>query len=596
MRYYPTDLLLAVEHVGPLLVDLVDDPELHELFDPAALAEGLDVVFGGLSQYPFRPNVDTDDVDELGPIGTVVLDDDRPANTVRGLLFAWAAGNEVVIRTDRHSFWTGLLDALTGAGVPVPAGRTVDQGMPVSGGFIVRVPDPAPGLVGAAVLAVDCRASWMQWLIRRVYRRGVPLAVARSADLAEQTGRLDAHLRYLLAQARRSPYYRDLPHVTGTAQLDQLPVLTKADLDAHSLPASRDLSSGASPSGQVLRSGATSGRPRYIVYSRADWSNMVREAIPLFYSLGLRPGDRVINTLSGGGLYGGMTTTVCELSLMPLASYTFGQHVRVEDLLMLSDSFDANAILGNPAVILPVLRELHARRPEVRFEKVIYGGTPMAETDKSWLRDHIGTRVITSILAANDGAQLGHQCAELGGTLHHLCPDYNLVEAVDDDGHPVPEGESGHLLITTVQKFEGPLIRYRIGDYGRVFQHRCACGVAGPVLEYLGRSDGLIRIRARETVLHSEIFAALQPFREAQLQIEVTARDDAELVILRTESPVALDPEQVRRHVADRFAVLRDTPDGRFALSVECLAEGRLARDDVSGKTRTVIDRRLLAA
>ncbi|MGH3938358.1 MAG: phenylacetate--CoA ligase family protein [Pseudonocardiaceae bacterium] len=645
MRYYPTDLLLAVERIeqeltakpgSPVarLLDLAGLSGLAGLFDGAALAEGLDGLFGGLSQYPWQPLIDSNDVYEFSPIGTVVLDDRDASNTLRGLILGWATGNEVAIRTSRQPFWRDLMDILRQQGFPLPAGRTGNEREHVLGGHLVDVPDlvtvlpqqppqqkpgqtadtpPAgsanalrirvdPELTGSdcgagIALALDCRAAWVHQLFRRDYLMGTRLSAARSRDIGEEAGRLDAKLRYLVQRARRTPYYRDLPPVQGIGDLTRLPIMDKADLEAHSLPSSRDLCSDTLPTGEVLRSGGSSGDPRYVVYSRTDWHNMVREAIPLFYGLGLRKGDRLINTLFGGKMYGGMTTTVSELSRMPLECYTTGQLASVDDVLMLSASFNANAILAQPAMLLPLLRNAKARRPDLRIEKVIYGGTPMAESDKTWLRDQLGTRVISSILAANDGAQLGYQCGELGGMLHHICEDYNLIEVVDQDGNTVPEGERGDLLITSMQKFEGPLIRYRIGDCGRIFQHDCACGVSGRILEYTGRSDGQIEIISRR-VIHSDVLAALEVFGVSQLQIEITSRNGKEIMIVRTESPGALDSQEVRNYLIEKLPVLGELHDfdadlDLFELVVECFPAGELTRNAVSGKIKSVIDRRL---
>lgn len=652
MRYYPTDLLLAVEDaelalrapesdLSRLLAD-AGLSVLSGLFAAAALAEGLDELFGGLSQYPWQPLVDSDDVNELSPAGAVVLTDHRAGNTLRGLLLGWAAGNDVTIRTARRQFWPALVDLLRRPGHPLPPARVVGEADRIDGHHI-EVPDLVPvlpldateaavgwgdaalfapadgaganavrirvdaGRVGDGdrltgdVLALDCRSAWSQRLVRREYLMGTRLFVARSRDTAQEAGRLGAKLRYLVRRARHTPYYRDLPAVSGLADLHRLPVLDKESLEAHSLPASRDLCSDAPPSGEVLRSGATAGEPRYIVYSRTDWSNMVREAIPLFYALGVRPGDRLINALFGGSLYGGMITTVCEFSRMPIETYTTGQTITVDMLLMLCDRFSANVILGVPALIMPLLREAKDRRPDLRLEKVLYGATPMTESDKKWLRRHLGTEVISSVLAANDGAQLGYQCTELGGTLHHVTADYNIIEVVDEDGAPVPAGEPGHLLVTSLQKFEGPLIRYQIGDYGRIFAHDCACGVSGSVLEYLGRSDGLIRVKAREHLLYSDVLAALADFQVSQLQVEIITSDSKEIVVLRTESPLELDPDRVREHLVRTFEVLSDVArfDDKsleFKFVVECHAEGDLPRNPTSGKIRPVIDRRLVAA
>ncbi|MEU0107190.1 phenylacetate--CoA ligase family protein [Streptomyces sp. NPDC006251] len=688
MRYYPTDLLLAVEDAERALAEpdsglarLLREAGLSALaglFAGAAVTEGLDRLLGGLGQFPWQPAVDSDDVYLISPAGVVVLDDHRPGNTLRGLLLAWAVGNEVVVRTVRESFWTALAGRLRAFGHPLPPLRVTAPDAPVpAGARPVAVPDvvpvlrtgtpdtrpeapldpapsdpaaldpapldpapsdpaaldPAPfdpavfaepvsgspsgdtedilivlgareaadpaGLVGD-VPGEDCRAPWPHRLLRREHLRGTTLSAARSADRAREADRVGARLRYLVGQARRTPFYRDLPAVSGLDDLGRLPVLEKAALEANSLPGSRGMSTDRPRTGEVLRSGASTGAPRYIVYSRTDWENMIREAIPLFRTLGLENGDRLINTLYGGGLYGGLSTTLCELSRMPLECYSTAQAISVDDLLMLCESFEANALLGLPVLIMPLLREAKQRRPGLRLEKVVYGGTPMTETDKDWLREELGARVVTSILAANDGAQLGYQCARMGGTLHHACPDYNLIEVVDENLVPVPEGEPGELLITSLQKFEGPLIRYRIGDLGRVFRYDCPCGVSGPVLEYLGRADGQVKVKGA-TVTHAEMLAALEVFRVSQLQVEIVSVDGRETVIARVESPLALDAGEVRDHLTRQFKTLDqehlfDDALDVFELVVECHPEGGLTRNATSGKIKPVIDRRLVDA
>lgn len=603
MRHYPTDLLLAVEHVERA----IDRGELDSLraelaragitaplrrFDSEQLYEGLERLLDGVSQYPWQPLTDSNDVLETGPVGTVVLDDESAESTLRGLLLAWALGNRVTVRSARPALWTAVMDGLRQAGVPLPAGTTAEPREDVPG-----VPVQVPALPLDALLSLDCTAPWVHRLLRRRHRPGLSLARARSEDTEEYEGRMAARIRYLIARARRTPHYAALPDVTHVSGITALPVLDKATLEAHSLPGSRAMCGDGMATGEVLRSGATSGSPRFIRYARDDWNNMVREAVPVWYDLGVEPGDRIVNTLFGGGMYGGLTTSFSEFSRMPVECFTTGQFVTVDDLLMLTDSFRANVVLGMPALILPLLRDAKQRDPAFRIDKVVYGGTPMTETDKEWLRRELGVRVVSSVLAANDGAQLGHQCTRLGGTLHHVNDDYNLIEVVDEDGRPVPDGTVGELLVTCLQKFEGPLVRYRIGDMGRIIHHDCPCGVDGKVLKYLGRSDGLVRFKG-ETVLYSDVLDVLAAFRVSQLQIKVHSEGSKEILTVSTEAPQTLRTEQVRDLLTAEFPVLGDYQDfdtgiDLYELRVECFAEGELPRNAVSGKVKPVIDGRL---
>ncbi len=406
-----------------------------------------------------------------------------------------------------------------------------------------------------------------------------------------------ARLRFLTARARRHPYYADLPEAADVRGLAALPVLEKADLEAHSPPAGRGLRSGGPATGEVLRSGATSGDPRYIVYSRADWDNMVREAIPVLYGMGLEPGDRVINTLFGGGMCGGLTTTFSELARMPVEAYSTGQFATVDDVLMLTGRFGANVVLGMPALILPLLRDAKQRCPELRVEKVLYGGTPMTRTDRDWLRTALGARVVSSVLAANDGAQLGYQCASLDGTLHHLNDDYTLLEVVDEYGIPAAgrrrrRGAGDHAA--EVRGAAGALPDRRHGaDLPPCLPVRGVgpgAGVPGPLrrADPLQGRDGAVRRRPGRAGGPAGLPA---PDRGVQ-------RGGKEILVVRTESPVPPDAAEVRELLVAEFPVLGALQDfdaalDLYELRVECHPEGRLSRNAVSGKVKTVVDRRL---
>ncbi|MEO2217892.1 hypothetical protein ABGV49_12575 [Chromobacterium vaccinii] len=634
MIHFPSDLLLALgslDRQRPDWEGLLASHQLTDLaplLDAEAFQEALDALLDGVAQYPFQAHPHSNDVSEWLPAGSVLLEDGVAASTLRGLIWALAFGNEVYIRSQRPAFWLGLAALLNAGGWPLPridsgtaAASTpavavsvpvlaLEDGSPADGWREIAAPAGGEAerqlvLAGAAqaspadclprVWQLDSHDVWLGQLYRRRHRPGVTLARARAEQGEEGSrARLDAKLRYLVQQAKRTPHYLALPDIQGAQSLRELPILDKAALEAQSLPFSRNLCSGAAPSGEVLRSGATSSQPRYIVYSQTDWNNMIREAIPLFYSLGLRRGDKLINTLYGGAMYGGLTTTICEFSRMPLETYSTGQAITLDTLLMLTDCFQANAIIGIPALILPLLREAKAQRPQLRLEKILYGGTPMAEVDKQWLREELGAQIITSVLAANDGAQIGYQCGYLKGSLHHLCDDYNLLEIVDDDGQPLPDGQPGHILITSLQKQEGPLIRYRIGDYGRIVHEDCACGASGRVLDYIGRSDGLIKIQTN-TVLYSELLESLQPFGVSLLQVEIASVARCESLILRTESPQRADADAMRLHLLERFETLRGDADinAQLEVIVESLGEGELPRNSVSGKVKPVIDTRV---
>ncbi len=86
------------------------------------------------------------------------------------------------------------------------------------------------------------------------------------------------------------------------------------------------------------------------------------------------------------------------------------------------------------------------------------------------------------------------ECSEGKGGHHH--PELVIVELLDDDGQPVPEGVQGEVTITTLGVEGMPLLRYRTGDICRAYYEPCGCGRTtlrlGPVL---GRKQQMIKFK-----------------------------------------------------------------------------------------------------
>ncbi|WP_318199594.1 phenylacetate--CoA ligase family protein [Streptomyces sp. SCL15-4] len=502
-RHYPTDLLITVAEAQAALVReqgtglaalLRDAPFAfpRELFDADELAAGLDELCGGLAQYPWQPVADSNDVYELSPVGTIVVDDTRPDAVPRALLLGWALGNDVVVRTERRAFWRELTGLLRAIGPLLPDARIVPSGTPAAG-VLVDVPEPTPlppdahaASGNTSVWREDGRADWVRSLRRRTYLRGIPLARARGREDAAATERLDAKLRYLAHHARRSAPYRALPPLRGIADLPRLDTSTP-------------------PASEAPYRAAPAAAPRRPVHPCTDEAALAREAIPMLHAMGLREGDRLINTVPGGDPNGALAAALTECVRTPAEYRTRARPVAAGPLAALVRGIGATALLGTPALLMPLLRAAHVHDPGLRLEKVLFLGTCADPADEAWLRTHLGAPAVSGVLTAADGTLLGYRCTEMSGPLYHVNDDLSHLEAVDQAGVPVPDGRPGHLLVTGMQTFERPRIRHRVGGRGRVFRHACGCGVTGRVLEYHGRADGMIRAGGRAAVPRGDV-------------------------------------------------------------------------------------------
>jgi len=112
---------------------------------------------------------------------------------------------------------------------------------------------------------------------------------------------------------------------------------------------------------------------------------------------------------------------------------------------------------------------------------VVLGGA----TVYPFMAETIARAFRAPVISAYGSREIGAAACECGtGEGHHLAAQSHVVEAIDPDERPVMEKE-GELAITPLMNWAMPLIRYRIGDRGRLTSRRCSCGREFPLLDAL---------------------------------------------------------------------------------------------------------------
>lgn len=87
---------------------------------------------------------------------------------------------------------------------------------------------------------------------------------------------------------------------------------------------------------------------------------------------------------------------------------------------------------------------------------------------------------------------ISSECTEQNGL--HVMTDVRHIEIVDDNNVPLPKNTWGKILITDLHNYAFPLIRYEIGDYGRLLDRKCACGSSLPLMDSVrGRQTDMIK-------------------------------------------------------------------------------------------------------
>ncbi len=421
---------------------------------------------------------------------------------------------------------------------------------------------------------------------------------AETLSQARRQELIDARLRRLMDVARKSPFYsRRLRgmSIATVADLVRVPELTREEMEANMPPQGEALGTGAWTGGYVSRSGGSTGVPKFSVYDRHDWEAMIESGADVFRGLGLQSADRLGNFMLAGDLYGSFVSFDHVNHRLGLATFGFAGNSKPETFVEVWRQFRINAVEGIPTQLVPFLREAKRQEPKLTLENVVYAGSPMSLFDHDWLKSALKVKRISSVIGANDGGQLGYQCEHMRGSLHHTIDEFNWIEVVDDKGRAVREGGTGRILITSLLKFAYPLIRYAIGDVGRIVKGACPCGRPARRFELLGRSDDMISV-GNMNMRHRDFVAALKGLPVSALQIAALSDEEGESLAVRVETPLA-SPElekRVRRALLAGMGKLKERlADGSLKeLSLSLYKSGELPRNPRTGKLKSPVDER----
>ena len=293
----------------------------------------------------------------------------------------------------------------------------------------------------------------------------LPSVTRESLDLL-QLEKLNAVLK---REKARGGFYKDLPeHLDSLAELQTLPFTTEEDL-ARNAPGLLLCSQAEIRRILSDATSGTTGAAKRVFYTEGDLAGTVA-----LFAAGLGelifPGSvtMICFPFSGpNGLGELISEAVTRLGARPLklgAGLTYGEYAAVMEREQ-PDSF-----VGMPVQLLSLLRV--CGRGSLR--RALVSGDACPEAVLRACEEILGSRLFP---------HYGSREMALGGAIccpahegMHLRENHVIAEIIDDAGRPLPRGEVGELVITTIGMEAMPLIRYRTGDYTRVLPGPCPCG------------------------------------------------------------------------------------------------------------------------
>ena len=291
-------------------------------------------------------------------------------------------------------------------------------------------------------------------------------SVTRESLTALQLKKLNIVLK---REKELGAFYQDLPEALGSlAELSSLPFTTEEDLAQNA--AGLLLCSQARI--QRVLSDATSGTTgaaKRVFYTEGDCENTVGLFVTGLGEL-IGRGNVTMICFPFSGPYGLgdlIAEAVMRLGARPLklgSGLSYGEYKRV------LDEKKPDTFVGMPVQLLSILRACGRGS----LERALVSGDACPQAVLRSCEEILGSRLFP---------HYGSREMALGGAIScqahegmHLREDHVIAEIIDEQGNPLPVGEFGELVITTIGMEAMPLIRYRTGDYTRILPDRCPCG------------------------------------------------------------------------------------------------------------------------
>ncbi|ORT99263.1 Phenylacetate-coenzyme A ligase [Anaerovibrio sp. JC8] len=374
-------------------------------------------------------------------------------------------------------------------------------------------------------------------------------------------------------------------HVSSPEEFEKLPFSEKNDLrEAYPLGLM------TVPQEQVVRihsSSGTTGTPVIIPYTKKDVEDWATMFARCYEMAGITDKD-VIQITPGYGLWTAGIGFQAGCEKLGAMCVPMGPGNTDKQLKMMED-MGSTVLCATSSYALLLAEEIEKRgiKDKIRLKKGVIGSERWGQK----MRDRISTELGIELydiygLTEIYGPGIGVNCKHETGM--HYWDDYIYLEIIDPQTlKPVPDGEWGEIVITTLVKEGAPLIRYRTHDLSRIIPGECPCGSRFPRLDVIGgRTDDMMKIKG-VNVFPKQIEEILQEFPElsSEYQIRISHLDGKDTMRIYVETNGSVDFLDMAKRVATRVKSRIG-----FTPLVKVVEIGLLPRSEK--KTKRVIDER----
>jgi len=353
----------------------------------------------------------------------------------------------------------------------------------------------------------------------------------------------------------------------------------------------------AVPLREVVRihaSSGTTGSSTVVGYTKNDiktWSNLAARIL----TAGGVTADDVVQIAFGYGLFTGgfglhYGAERLGASVIPISSGNTKRQIKI------MQDFRTTALICTPSyamLIADTIHEMGVNVNSLSLKYGLFGAEPWSETMRQELQDKLKITATDNYgLSEIMGPGVAGECLERKGL--HINEDHFLVEVIDPDTlEPVPPGETGELVITTLTKEAFPVIRFRTRDLARLITEPCPCGrTFYRMSRVMGRTDDMLIIRG-VNVFPSQIETVLFEIEGTephyQIVVEREGALDKATVLVEVSESIFFDEMKKQNELV---ALIRKRLADELGLSVDVKLVEKKTLERFEGKANRVIDRR----
>lgn len=380
--------------------------------------------------------------------------------------------------------------------------------------------------------------------------------------------------------------------IKSLADLTKLPFTVKQDMrDAY------PFGLFAVPRKDVVRvhcSSGTTGTATVVGYTQKDLENWGDCFARALYGAGCGP-DSTLQIAYGYGLFtGGLGAhnggERAGCTVLPMSTGNTKRQVR------LMKDFDVDCLCCTPSYALNIAEVAQEEGYDVHEFPIhagILGAEPCSEATRAEIEQKMGIQVYDIYgLSEVMGPGVACECEKQHGL--HVCEDQFIIEILDPKTlQPVPDGEWGEVVFTTLCKECSPLVRYRTRDISRILVGECECGRTFRRMDRIaGRTDDMMILRG-VNVFPSQIEEEIVSFPEIapQYQLILTTKGTLDHAELRVETVPEFPFDEIRRLEKLKKDLQKALKENlQIAVDVKIVEPKTIERAE--GKAKRIIDMR----